>query len=95
VRVVASSDDPLVMVSAFADNKRGKAWFVIINNAEEARTVRVHVSGLAFTGSLEGEQSEGDARWKALAAIAPNGDEKDGFVVDVPPRSVTSVGGPF
>lgn len=95
LRVEASSDDPLVMVTAFTDNKRGKATFVIINNAEEPKTVRVHLAGLAFTGSLDGEQSRGDTRWKALAGIAPSGDAKDGFVVVVPPRSVTSVGGAF
>ena len=95
LRVQSVSDDSLVMVSAFTDKKRGKASFVIINNADTAKTVRVHVSGLAFTGPLEGEQSEGDARWRALPGIAPSGEAKDGFVVDVPPRSVTSVGGTF
>ncbi len=95
LRVEASTDDPLVMVTAFTDNKRGKASFVIINNAAETRTVRVHVNGLAFTGSLEGEQSVGDVRWKALARIAPSGDAKDAFVVTVPARSVTSVGGAY
>jgi len=68
---------------------------VIINNAEQPKTVRVHVAGLAFTGSLESEESRGDTRWKALARIAPSGAAKDGFVVVVPPRSVTSVGGAF
>ena len=93
LRVEAASDDSLVMVSAFKDNKRGKASFVIINNADTVKTVRVHVNGLAFTGPLEGEQSEGEVRWKALTGIAPSGDAKDAFVVDVPPRSVTSVEG--
>jgi len=95
LRVEASSDDPLVMVTAFTDNRRRKASFVIINNAEQPKTVRVHVAGLAFTGSLESEESRGDTRWKALARIAPSGAAKDGFVVVVPPRSVTSVGGAF
>jgi len=57
--------------------------------------VRVHVSGLAFTGPLEGEQSEAEARWKALGPIVPRDDTKDGFLIAVPPRSVTSVGGAF
>jgi len=68
---------------------------VIINNADTAKTVRVHVSGLAFTGPLEGEQSEAEARWKALGPIVPRDDTKDGFLIAVPPRSVTSVGGAF
>jgi len=95
LRVEASSDDPLVMVSAFANNKRGKASFVIINNADTAKTVRVHVNGLAFTGPMEGEQSEGAARWKALGAIPTTEGVRDEFVVMVPGKSVTSLGGRY
>ena len=96
MRVEASSDDPLVLVTAFTDNKRGKASFVIINNGEAAKTVRVHLSGgVVFTGALTGEQSVGEVRWKALGAITPTGDAKDGFAVTVPAKSVTSVGGNY
>jgi len=95
LRVEAASDDSLVMVSAFTDSKRGKASFVIINNAEEARTVRVHVSGVAFAGPLEGEQSEGEVRWKALGSIPLSPDANDAFVLAVPAKSVTSVGGSY
>jgi O-glycosyl hydrolase len=94
-RVEASSDDPLVMVTAFTDNKRGKASFVLINNADSAKTVRVHVSGLAFTGTLAGEQSEGDVRWKALGEIPTAEGAKDEFVLTVPAKSVTSVQGSY
>jgi O-glycosyl hydrolase len=95
VRVEASSDDPLVLVTAFTDGKRGKSSFVIVNNADAPRTVQVRVSGFAFTGALSGEQSVGQVRWKALGAIAPSGDGKDAFVVTVPAKSVTSVGGSY
>lgn len=95
LRVEAASDDSLVMVSAFADNQRGKASFVVINNAAASRTVRVHVNGLALTGPLAGEQSSGDVRWKALGAIALEGDAKDAFVITVPAASVTSIGGNY
>jgi O-glycosyl hydrolase len=95
LRVESVSDDSLVMVSAFTDKKRGKASFVIINNADTAKTVRVHVSGLAFTGPLEGEQSEGDVRWKALGAVPTTEATGDEFAVTVPAKSVTSLGGTF
>jgi O-glycosyl hydrolase len=95
LRVEAASDDPLVMVTAFTDNKRGKVSFVIINNADTSRTVRVHVSGLAFTGPLAGEQSAGDARWKTLGAIPTVERARNEFEVTVPGRSVTSVGGSY
>ena len=94
VRVEATSNDPLVMVSAFTDSKSGKASFVIINNADTSRTVGVHVSGMTLAGALTGEQSVGDARWKALEAT-PVTDAKDGFTIAVPAKSVTSVGGAF
>jgi len=95
LRVESVSDDSLVMVSAFTDKKRGKASFVIINNADTAKTVRVHVSGLSFTGPLEGEQSEGEVRWKALGAVPTTEAAGDEFVMTVPAKSVTSLGGAF
>ena len=94
-RVEVTSADPLVLVSAFTNRQQGKASFVIINNDATSRTVRVHVNGLALTGPLTGEQSSGDARWKALGAIAWDGDAKDAFLVTVPGKSVTSVGGAY
>lgn len=94
-RVETSSSDSLVMVSAFTDNRRGKASFIIINNADAARTVRVHLNGLTFTGGLSGEQSYGDVRWKALGTVALDGENRDAFVVTVPAQSVTSVGGVY
>jgi len=45
----------VVRAPAFKDNKRGKASFVIMDNTDSARTVRVHMNGLAFTGPLAGE----------------------------------------
>jgi O-glycosyl hydrolase len=95
LRVETASDDSLVMVSAFTDNKRGKASFVIINNADSVKTVRVHVGGLAFTGPLEGEQSEGEVRWQALGAIPTTEVTRNEFVVVVPGKSVTSLGGTY
>lgn len=95
LRVETASNDSLVAVTAFTDNRRGRAAFVIVNNAEAPRTVRVHLNGLQFTGALSGEQSYGEVRWQALGAVALDGDAKDAFVVTVPGRSVTSVGGGY
>ena len=95
LRVEATSDDPLLMVSAFTNRKTGKASFVIINNDAASKSVRVHLSGATLDGGLTGEQSSGDARWKALGAVALDGDAKDAFVVTVPGKSVTSLGGKY
>jgi O-glycosyl hydrolase len=95
IRVEATVDDPLVMVSAFTDNARNRAAFVVINNAAVPKTVQVHASGIAFKGALSGEQSSGDTRWKALGAIAVAGSGQDTFTITVPAKSVTSVGGGY
>ena len=83
------------MVTAFTDDKRNKASFVIINNAEASRTVRVHLSAVTLSGALTGEQSVGDVRFKALGATAISKTSNDTFSVTVPAKSVTSVGGSY
>jgi hypothetical protein len=57
VRVDATSDDPLVMVSAFTNRKTGKASFVIINNAPTSKSVRVHTTGAHAHGGVDGLNS--------------------------------------
>jgi hypothetical protein len=95
MRVETAVDDSLVMVSAFTDNRRGKASFVVINNADDAKTVHLHLTSLALTGPLAGETSFGDVRWKTLGAIAAESSAGDTYVVTVPPKSVTSLGGSY
>ena len=95
LRVETASDDSLVMVSAFTDNRRGKASFVVINNSDDAKTVRLHLSALALTGPLTGETSYEDVRFKALGPIAAESSANDTYIVTVPPRSVTSLGGSY
>jgi O-glycosyl hydrolase len=95
LRVETASDDSLVMVSAFTDNRRGKASFVVINNADDPKTVRLHLNSLALTGPLTGEQSYEEVRFRALGAIAAESGAGDAFVVTVPARSVTSLGGSY
>ena len=95
LRVETASDDSLVMVSAFTDNRRGKASFVVINNADDAKTVRLHLASLALTGPLTGETSYDDVRLQALGPIAAESSANDVYVVTVPPRSVTSLGGSY
>jgi len=95
LRVETASSDSLVAVTAFTDNRRGRASFVIVNNADAPRTVRVHLNGLQFSGELAGEQSYGNVRWQALGTVALDGEAQDAFAVTVPGKSVTSVGGGY
>ena len=94
MRVDATSSDSLVLVTAFADNAKGKAAVVIINNGDVSRSVRVHVSGFGFSGALSGEVSVGDSRWSSLGKLIPEAGG-DAVVLTIPPKSVTSVGGGY
>src|SRR5262249_2289363 len=75
VRVDATSDDPLVQVTAFRDDAQGRVVLVAINNAAAARTLQVSVLGLpALPGTFTGEQSTSSGAWSPLGGTAtPNG----------------------
>jgi O-glycosyl hydrolase len=70
VRLEGSSDDSLVLVTAFKDSKARHVVLVIVNNAPEARNTSVAFSGLQVTGSASGEQSYGDTRWETIEPFA-------------------------
>jgi O-glycosyl hydrolase len=88
VRLDATSDDPLVQVTAFRDDAQGRVVLVAINNAAEARTVQVSVQGLpALTGSFTGEQSTAAVVWSPITGATAAG----GWSIELPPQSVTSI----
>ena len=93
MRVGATSDDPLVQVTAFYDETNRTEAVVLINNAATSRNVGVAFGGLLFSGALRGEQSSGNVRWQPIAAVTPI--DARSFFVQLPPHSVTSVGGAF
>ncbi len=87
-RLDATSDDPLVLVTAFRDDAQGRVVLVAINNAASARTLQVSVQGLpALLGTFTGEQSIASTTWAPV-----NGATTDtGWSIDLPPQSVTSI----
>ena len=87
-RVDATSDDALVLVTAFRDDTAGKLTLVLVNNAAAARTVHVQVAGGTTSGPSTGEISVGSTRWQALPAVTVS---SGGFTIDLPAASVTSV----
>ena len=91
IRLEAKSGDPLVLVSAFRDDASRRVVAVVINNAPDARSVRLRVAGLRLSGAVAGEQSTGIARWSPIAGAV--GD--DGVTMDVPGKSVTTIATPF
>ena len=70
VRLEASSDDNLVLVTAFKDDKSRRAVLVIVNNAPDDRTLDITFSDLQVEGKVTGEQSYGHARWQAREPVA-------------------------
>jgi len=61
VRVTATSNDPLVQISAFVEQSRGDAVVVAINNASGTRTIDLSFAGLTLSGTAKGEQSTASA----------------------------------
>jgi MYXO-CTERM domain-containing protein len=94
VRIEATSDDPLVQVTAFRDGKSGRIVLVAINNATSARTVRVDVAGvtLGVGTPVTGEQSTAAAYWKVITDVASAG---AGYGVTLPALSVTTFAAPI
>jgi O-glycosyl hydrolase len=89
VRVEATSRDPLVQVSAFANADGSRLSFVLINNAPEERRVVVSLDGAIFKNAMAGEQSTGQVRWQP---IVPFASQAAALMLRLPPESVTSVG---
>ncbi len=88
-RIEATSNDPLVLVSAFRDDGQGgRLVLIAINNAAEDRTLEVTVVGAPLTGSLGGEQSTATAVWQPVPAITVSASS---FSFSVPAESVTTV----
>jgi hypothetical protein len=70
VRVEATSDDDLVMVTAFKDEKQSRAVLVVVNNASGARTLDISFSDVQVEGEVTGEQSHEHAQWQAREPVA-------------------------
>ena len=89
VRVDATTDDPLVQVTAFRDASTGRVVLVAINNATAARTVRVDVTGVSLSTTIlvAGEQSTSAAYWSPITGFAATA---TGYTATLPPLSVTS-----
>lgn len=87
--VDAQSDDELVQVSAFRDDRAGRLVAVVVNNDRASRALALTVRGRGLAGEVTGEQSSAEGYWLTLngAALAPDG----GIAVVVPGRSVTSI----
>jgi O-glycosyl hydrolase len=93
VRVDAESADPLVQVTAFRDDASRKIVLVLINNAGDARGVRVTLDGIRIEGEITGEQSTPSAYWAVVPASLPP--SPTSFDANLPPLSVTTLAARF
>jgi O-glycosyl hydrolase len=88
VRVEAASDDPLVQVTAFRQEAPGRLVLVVINNASDARALKVDLSSLSVAGPVAGEESREHVRWRAIEPFQPESSSR--IRIAVPARSVTT-----
>jgi len=90
VRIAATSDDPLVQVTAFRDDAQGRLVVVAINNSTTARTLAVSaMNAPTLGGTLTGERSTAASAWAPFTATTTS----NGWSIDLPPQSVTSMAG--
>ncbi|MCC6167489.1 MAG: hypothetical protein IT329_09710 [Caldilineaceae bacterium] len=89
VRVEATSSDPLLLVTAFHDKQAGRVALVLINNAQNGRTVEVKLQGLTPGDTITGEQSTADRPWQPLVLAGAAAGE--GWTLTVPAASVTTL----
>jgi O-glycosyl hydrolase len=93
VRLEATSNDCLVLVTAFKDDKTLRAVFVIVNNASDDRALGITLSDLPVKGQVTGEQSYGHTRWQALKPVASESAERIKTIVRA--MSVTTLSVPL
>ncbi|MEO7733282.1 MAG: glycoside hydrolase family 30 beta sandwich domain-containing protein [Kofleriaceae bacterium] len=88
VRIEATSDDPLVQVSAFRDEAQGRMVLVAVNNADVSRTLAVTtLSAPTLAGTVTGERSTASIAWEPFTGPAA----PTGWSLELPARSVTSM----
>jgi hypothetical protein len=92
-RAESSSTDSLVLATAFVNMWARTFSLVLINNAAEERRVTVQLAPMELSGSISGEASYAEERWKLIAPFAPA--STTSFIATLPPRSVVSYGGAF
>ena len=87
LRVDASSDNKLVLVTAFKSGDNVTA--VLINNDSAAQKTTITVSGIATVGDVSGEQSTEGNLWAPLNGI--RADSSGRVVITLPKLSVTTL----
>ena len=95
IRVEATCDDPLLLVTAFVDQGQSRLSMVVINNADKVKKVQFNIQNLKLIKFLTGERSTGTdpfpaSYWQSLTSWQPK--NMQNFAVDFPGLSVTSLG---
>jgi O-glycosyl hydrolase len=93
VRLEATSDDPLLLVTAFRDDAGGRLVLVAINNRPAPVDLTVNLAGVELAGAVDGEQSTAAAAWAPLVPVVPS--SPAALALTLPALSVTSLSGPI
>ena len=89
VRVGAGSDDPLLLVSAFRDDARGRIVAVLVNNHREPVAMSLAAGGVPRISGVRAEQSSAQGFWLPVDGAIVGGDGRIDLIL--PGRSVTSL----
>ena len=91
VRIDATSSDPLVLVTAFRDDREKRLVIVLINNEGHPSRLVVALRGLTSNVPLvfKGEQSTPQAAWAPVGPFVP--DAASYTAITVPAKSVTTI----
>lgn len=87
--LASTTDDALVLATAFRDPTSGKFVLVVINNATQSKPLQVNLAGLSLTGDVSGESSTSGGYWEVIAPFPPS--SGSGFSLTLPARSVTTL----
>ena len=88
-RIESASNDKLVQVTAFKDEKKKNIVLVIINNKTQDAPVSAGLSGTSLFGKISGEQSTASAFWQSIVPFSP--DSQTQIKLTVPALSVTTL----
>jgi O-glycosyl hydrolase len=90
-RLEATSNNPLVQITAFWDQNQKRLILVAINNANKSQQLDILLNGVTLEGAIASEQSTQKSYWQQLSAIQVEIPNR--FVISIPAKSVTTMQG--
>lgn len=92
IRIAATSDNPMVLATAFRDSGESRIVVVIVNSSPTSQRIEIQVAGGRPSGGVTGEISYGTLRWQEVSAAIT--EETGTIAYVIPPQSVLTLGIP-